>query len=235
MSSLTPAEKAKAYFLRHEADRAAGNTIRLHGPCITISRETGAGANNVCDSLMQFFDTQYPPGECPWAVFDKNLIDKVVEDHKLPERIKGYLSEEKFSALNTLMNEMLGLHPPMVKLIHKTAETIMQLSQMGYCVIVGRGANLITATVPKAIHVRLIAPYESRVQHMKDFYYMSTKQAEDFIKSEDANRRKYVETHFHKNPDDPHLYHLIINTGVLSFDQAARCIGNYALEVDRRE
>lgn len=227
MTTESSCEKARMYVERHAADHLSGRMKYFDGPCITISRETGAGANFVCDELMQLFEEKYPEGDCPWAVFEKNIIDMVIEDHNLPGKIKEYLGEQTYATMNTVMKEILGLHPPLITLHRQTTETILKLAYIGNCIIVGRGANLITARLKKAVHIRLIASYEHRLEHMKQHYTMDTKTAEQFIKEEDTKRRKYIETYFHKSAEDPHSYDLVINTGKISFAGAAKIIAAY--------
>jgi len=48
--------------------------------------------------------------------------------------------------------------------------------------------------------------------------------AQKLAESEDLARRRYVKQFFNKNVDDPLLYHLTINTDLLSIDAAARII-----------
>ena len=46
----------------------------------------------------------------------------------------------------------------MLVLVHKTAKTILQLAEMGNVIIIGRGANVVTAHMNNIFHVRLVAP-----------------------------------------------------------------------------
>jgi cytidylate kinase len=55
---------------------------------------------------------------------------------------------------------------------------------------------------------------------------MSRKAARNFIQREDAGRQRYLKKYFNARVDDPLLYHLIINTGLVSYDEAARMIAD---------
>lgn len=212
-------EKAKKYIITHT--RQAGSAHK-GGPCITLSRETGSGADRVSDELIKFF----LPYNREFTLFDKNLIDKILQDHDLPEKLKQYLEEDKYSAVKSLMNEVLGIHPPTEVLFRKISETIIHLAEMGNVIIVGRGANIITAKMENSFHVRLIAPLEMRIKNMMTYYHMDIKQATEFVKKEDEKRRKYIHTHFYKEISDPTLYHLTINAQSLSNEEIAAIIGN---------
>jgi cytidylate kinase len=52
----------------------------------------------------------------------------------------------------------------------------------------------------------------------------SEKEALAHIKKEDENRRQYLKSYFHADIDDPLLYHMIINTDLLTHEGAAYLI-----------
>ncbi len=132
------------------------------GPCITISRQTGAAAGEISDLLIDILKSRTKNRKSEWAVFDKNLIEKVIEDHKLPEKLSDYLTEEKHSFLNSIMNELFGIHPSPFRLVYKTTKTILQLAQIGNCIIVGRAANIILRKMDNTYHIRIIAPLKKK-------------------------------------------------------------------------
>ncbi len=220
MKVLGTFEKARLYIESHAKDSETG-ARKPGGPCITISRETGSGAERIGEKIIHFFDEH----GISLTLFDKNLIEKVLEENHLPLKYSQYFPEEKLKPIKTLMNEMLGIHPPVVKVLHKTNETILELCRMGYVIIVGRAANVISAKLPNAIHVRLVAPLEVRIKNMESFYNMTHKEAVDFIKKEDAARADYVRINYNRAIDDPTLYHLVLNMGVLKLEEAAEIIG----------
>lgn len=163
---------------------------------------------------------------CEWTFFDKLLIEKILEDHNLPKQLSDFMKEDKYSNISSVVNEILGLHPSKWTLLHKTTETILQLARMGNVVIVGRAANIITSKLTNVFHVRLVAPIENRIQKIMKNYSMGEKEAEEFIKREDHSRKNYVKSNFCKDIEDTHLYHTILNTGLMSYEEAARTIGD---------
>jgi hypothetical protein len=165
-----------------------------------------------------------------WAFFDRNLIEKVLEDHNLPKQITEFMHEGKYKHLNSVVYEMLGLKPAEWTLVHKTTDTILQLARMGNVVIVGRGAHIITAKLKNTFHVRLIASLEKRVEHIKDLMDMNEKEALNYIKKEDENRKKYLKSHFHVDADDPLLYHMTVNTDLLTHKGTAYLIAEAVVQ-----
>src|SRR5208282_291387 len=45
---------------------------------VTISRQTGCGALVVAEKLAHYLQEHSPGNACPWMVFDRNLMDKVL-------------------------------------------------------------------------------------------------------------------------------------------------------------
>jgi cytidylate kinase len=223
-------EKAKLYIESHSRDSDQIHSCIKQGPCITISRETGAGADKVSDALVEFFQVFSEGNAIPWTVFDKNLIEKILEDHHLPQKLSQYFIEDKLSELKSMVNELLGIHPHIGVLIHTTSRTILQLAQKGNVIIVGRAANLITAKLNNTFHIRLIAPFEKRVRHIEDIYNLNNRDAVEFVKREDLARKHFVKSYFNKDVNDPLLYHMVINTGLIPYKKAARMIGLAVLE-----
>jgi hypothetical protein len=222
-------EKAKKYIESQQRNSADRNKI-THGPCITISREVGAGGDAVSERVCELLQKQRRHEQVKWTVFDKNLIEKVIEDHNLPEKLSEYLEEDKINEINSMVSELLGLHPPVWLLVHKTAQTILQLATIGNVIIVGRGSNLVTAQMDNVFHVRLVAPMGDRIRHIEDIFNLSRKEAIARIKKDDRIRKQYLQHHYHKNIDDKFLYHIIINTHLLPYDEAAEMISAHVIK-----
>lgn len=224
MLTLGAYEKCKRYIESHSKESKEITYKREQFPCITISRQTGAGSYEVSERLIKILDKETKESEQRWTYFNKELISKVIEDHNLPEIVSNYLAETKYQHLTDAVYELLGVKPSDWTLLHKTTETILQIARMGKAIIVGRGGNVITSKLPNAFHIRLIAPIENRIQHVREIFGYSKAKAIEHIEREDKSRKKYLKTHFFRDPDDPTLYHLILNTGLLNYDEAAKTI-----------
>ncbi len=73
-------------------------------------------------------------------------------------------------------------------------------------------------------HVRLVGSLERRVKRLQELYGLSSKAALELAYREDLGRRRYLKKYFNKDIDDPLLYHLVINTDLISYREAARMI-----------
>ena len=137
---------------------------------VTISRQAGCGALVVAEKLAHYLQGHPAGNACPWVVFDRNLMDKVLEDHNLPACLAKFLPEDRISELEDLMADVFGVHPPATTVLQQTAETMLKLAEAGNVILIGRGANIVTARLPHVLHVRLVAPLEDRIEHAHEAY-----------------------------------------------------------------
>jgi hypothetical protein len=196
---------------------------------VTLSRQTGSGAWRVAQCLARLLDRRVPDPELKWTVFDKELVEKVLADHHLPQKLAEFMPEDRVSMLEDMMTELLGLHPPSWTLFHATVETILKLAELGHVILIGRGANVVTAKLPHVIHVRLVGSLERRVERVMADRGLDRKQALEFIEKEDRGRARYLREHFKAEIDDPLLYDLILNTDRISCELAAELIAEALL------
>ncbi|HZW40626.1 MAG TPA: cytidylate kinase-like family protein [Ignavibacteriaceae bacterium] len=222
-------EKAKHYLMSQSRTEQQQSVPH---PCITISRQTGAGADILSKYLLDYYNNNRMSEENEWIVYDKNIIEKVIEDHHLPKAISELLNEEKHSHIQTLLNDLLGV-PNSYSLVHKTSQTLMQLAKIGNCIIIGRGSNIVTAGLDNVVHIRLIASKEDRIKHVMDLYKMSKSGAEDFMLKEDNLRRKYLQVSFRKDIEKPENYHMVLNTSMLSMNECRELVVKLTSDIIR--
>lgn len=224
MLAMGAYEKCKRY-IESQSNRTADKDRKKEiFPCITISRQTGSGSYEVSERLIKILDSKSKESDQKWTYFNKELIQKVIEDHNLPKIVSDYIAESKYSHINDAVYELLGVKPSDWTLIQRTTETVLQIGRMGKAIIVGRGGNIITSKLPNAFHIRLVAPLEKRIEHVKQVFGFTRDKALEYITKEDKARNHYLKTHFFHSADDVTLYHIILNTGLLSYDQAAEII-----------
>jgi cytidylate kinase len=196
--------------------------------CVTVSRQSGCGAHVFAEELAALLQSRLPHGAAPWTIFDRTLVEAVLQDHHLPSRLAAFMPEDKVSQLHDIIEDLFSLHPPTETLVRQTSETILRLAELGNVIILGRGANIITAQLPQVLHVRLIGSVEQRVNHLQFFDKLSRKDALARIEREDGGRRRYLKRYFGRDIDDPLDYHLVINTDWVALRRAAAIAGDLA-------
>ena len=100
----------------------------------------------------------------------------------------------------------------------------MRLAHLGNVILVGRGANFITAKLQPSVHVRFVAPLEERIAHVAQRYHLTPTEAAAFTRKADQGRRRYVKRYFRADITDPLNYTLTINTGRINYLSAAHVI-----------
>jgi hypothetical protein len=166
-------------------------------------------------------------------VFDRNLMAKVLEDHHLPARLVKFLPEDARNAVDDVLDELLGLHPPAWIIAHQSIETILNLVRAGNVILVGWGANAVASKLPNVFHVRLVASLERRIARIQARERLDRKDALAFIERSDRGRARYVRRYFHREVADVLLYGLVINTDHFSDAEVVRLVGDAVLNRQR--
>ncbi len=196
---------------------------------VTLSRQAGAGAWIVARELAARLDQRAPAEDVKWTVFDKELVEHVLENHNLPKKLVSFMPEDRVSMLEDMVTELLGLHPPSWNLVRATSDTILRLAAVGNVILIGRGANVITMKLPHMVHVRLVGSLEKRIERVMEYLKLERKAAVEFVEKADRGHHRYLREHFKVEIDNPLLYDLIINTDRVTCEQAAELIAEMLL------
>jgi CMP/dCMP kinase len=94
----------------------------------------------------------------------------------------------------------------------------------GHVVIVGRGGQVLLHDHRDVLHVRVVAPLEQRIVYVMRREGVTRDEARSRVQVKDQDRHRYLQNVHRQRPDDPRLYDLTINTGVLSLDQVVDLI-----------
>ena len=101
---------------------------------------------------------------------------------------------------------------------------IVELAKNGMIVIRGRGSQFILKDFPGVFHVLIVAPTSSRVKRAMDSFHLDEESAKRQIKRSDDNHREFNKRYFHAETENLLDYDLVINTRVITFENAARTI-----------
>jgi cytidylate kinase len=116
-------------------------------------------------------------------------------------------------------------------MVKQTAETLLQLAELGSVILIGRAGNIVTARLPHVLHIRLVAPLEERIERICHDDRKTPAEARRFCLEEEQARARYLKTYFRADINDPMHYHLVINTSRVGYDNAARVIGDATLQL----
>ncbi|MHB8435720.1 MAG: cytidylate kinase-like family protein [Acidimicrobiales bacterium] len=82
-------------------------------------------------------------------------------------------------------------------------------------VILGRGAAIVLAKHPRALHVRLDGPLEARIAQAMDLGGIDERNARRDQRQTDIARHRYIHRLYHADVADHRLYHLWIDATAL--------------------
>jgi cytidylate kinase len=208
---------------------------------VTVSREYGSGGGEVAARLAQ---------RLGWRLVDHEVIAQVARELAIPEtevevhdeniegRISRILRRMRLSASGGFATPVAGAQlgapflaastpPPATgELAYQdTMRHVVQVAaSTGHVVIVGRGGQVILAGQRDVLHVRLVAPLEQRIAYVMRREGLNEAAARTRIREKDRARARYMQTLYHCNHEDPHLYDLVLNTGLLDLDNAVGLI-----------
>jgi cytidylate kinase len=194
------------------------------GPAITVSTQMGAGANEMAKRLAALLQKWEPGGNAPWTVFNRQLLEQVLEEHHLPKRLSQLMTEDRRSYFDDVADEFMGLRPPSWDMIPKIIQSVRHLVDMGHVILVGRGASSITSGMINVFHVRLIGSMERRIERVQKRESLSASEAARLITKTDRGLARYLKAHFHTNIDDNLQYDLVINTDHIPLSDTAELI-----------
>ncbi|SPE57131.1 putative cytidylate kinase [Verrucomicrobia bacterium] len=221
----TAVDKAQSFVASQFASRRAfpPHPTGTEGPAVTISHQSGSGAQEVADLLAELLK-QADPGALPWTVLDRQLIERALAEHQWPPHLLKKIPEDKRSYLDDVLDDLFGLRPPSWVLVPQIVETMRRLAEAGHVVLIGHGATIITRRLANVFHARLVAPLATRISRVQASHNLTAEAANDFVETEDRGRRRYVRANFHARLEDELLYDVVVNTEHLACADAAAII-----------
>lgn len=108
---------------------------------------------------------------------------------------------------------------------------LLEACVQGCLVYHGLAGQFLLRGLAGVLRVRLIAPLETRIQMLMEAHHrMGRRTAEDFIRSVDAERRRWVKLTYGEDVEDPSLYDLTVNLRTLSPASACATIAEAAAQ-----
>ncbi len=205
---------------------------------ITVSRQAGSGgdeiAARVCDLLSyRYFDKQVmieaaaAAGLCEAEVVDFSEDHYKVQDflsrllRSRPRTVRQVLVREE---AHKLIDTLTAREMDEARCVDLIRYAITSVYEQGDMVIVGRGGQAVLHNKPGVLHVRIIAPLEQRILRLREQGVSGVSELKLTIADRDRASAEYLKRFFGISWDDPALYHMILNTGLLDLDAAAGII-----------
>lgn len=202
---------------------------------ITIARQCGSGGAEIGRILARRGNLHY---------LNHEIIDKVAQrlgvavaqvesqDEQTEGPLNYVLEALNTSSLFTLNYSkiLLDKHVNPTSLTYEhayfrlTQRIVLEMTSTGNTVIIGRGSQFLLRGLPRVLHIYVFAPLPRRIENVMHYAHLTREQAREYIKRRDDATANYLRYHYGSDGTQPELYHLLINTGLFSFDTAADLI-----------
>ena len=202
---------------------------KASGPVITISRAFGCPANLCATDLAEILTKIDGEGKEPWKVISKEILEKAAMELGLtPEKIEFVFKFEKRSAVDEILEALSSkYYKSERKIRNKIREVILEIGKQGRVIIVGRAGVAILKDIPNSLHVKLIAPFEYRVDGVCRRHEISHNEARKLTEEMDKKRRQ-LRSEFAGRKIDYVDYDLIFNCKTLTSDEVVGLIAKTA-------
>jgi len=188
------------------------------GPLITISREVGTNGVKLANLIALRLNTRNP--EKQWRVISKEVFHHSAKELQMePEKVrKNMYKSEKF-AMDDILKAFYDKNYKSNQTISKTmSRVILQIATDGYCIIVGRAGHIIAQEIKHALHLRLVAPIEYRIDTIMHNNHLDHDGALKFINKVDKERMAFRKALFKEDPSHE-LFDAILNRAAYTDDE----------------
>lgn len=174
---------------------------------ITISRETGSLGEEITQELSRRLD-----------------LPVITRDMVLKQWFTGVASKHELHMLTESPAFFQTASSDGMSFAALLENRLQEYVSRNPAIIVGLGAQIIFASHPEALHVKITAPLQVRTHRVMNTHSLGEKDAERFLELTDRKHRRYISTLYDREWSDPALYHLILNTGLLNIAEAVAAL-----------
>ncbi|MBP8989382.1 MAG: cytidylate kinase-like family protein [Clostridia bacterium] len=176
-------------------------------PILTISRQMASYGDEIAEAIARKTGWELLTRETVLQRFFEPITSKN-EYHLLKTSARAFRAEsEKGPTYRTILEDSLK-----------------DFAADHSAVMIGFGSQVIFSANPDAVHLRIIAPEEIRIERVAELYRVSKENAARIVSTADKKHRRFVSTVFGVNSSDPELYDLILNTADLTVEACTATI-----------
>ena len=203
---------------RDEAREALKNAASMGGPLITISREVGCDAVGLAEKIAIRFNSKHP--KTKWKVISKEIYQETAEELQMdPKEVFKILHKSEKFAFEKVLKAFSDKHYVSEAKIEKTIkEVILHNAINGHSIMVGRAVHIIARDIKRALHLRLVAPIEYRINSIMENNKLNRNDAIEYINKVDKERKAYRKSLLKDNPQYK-LYNITFDRSVFTDEE----------------
>ncbi len=190
-------EKFFDYFDERYRQSVLSSPASEDGPVITISRLTGCDARETAAAIVEKLNSIHKTKKWRWV--DKDIIFSIAKELNIDtQRVESYYKGIKLSNLSEMIMAFSGGFVSDLRVKKAIRDVVLTICKEGHIVLVGRGGVSIAHNVKNSLHVRLVAPFEWRVDNVMKKKEMSMDIARKFVTDTDEKRDDLIRTFLEK-------------------------------------
>ncbi len=200
--------------LKEDNSFEKGNSITA-GPVITISREVGCNGLKLAKLIAARLNS--PKQKHDWQVLSKEIFHQSATELNMESKdVRRVFKQSEKYAFDEILKAFSNKNFKSEQKIIKTVIKVVHSSAInGYSIIVGRAGHIIARDIENAIHIRLIAPLDYRVQTIQENNGLNREESIQFIKKVEKERIAFRKAIYDKNLHEE-LFDFTINRASFS-------------------
>lgn len=183
---------------------------------ITIGREFASNGHKIGELVAEKLGAK---------LYDKESLAEEAKKTDMYEELKSFYEEQP---VNSLLYVIATSSYNGGKQGKVPFEFIRQIAAREDCVIIGRCGNYILRDNPDAVNVFIHAPLEKRIERIVKDHGISHAKAQRMLEREDKEREGFHTYYADERWNVANGYHLCIDSSVLSDEDAAEMIIDFA-------
>ena len=177
------------------------------GPVITVSRLTGSGGRTLATLLAERLELEF---------HDYSIVEKIAKDQNLSDAAVEQLDEKSVNPVNLWVQSLLRQRNFMQSQYKSVlTKIIKELAEIGSCVFLGRGANLILGH-EATLRIRVVASMSYRMERVRQKTGAGKIETRAILEESDHNREEFVRKVFNIDTGQPQNFDLIFNADRIS-------------------
>jgi len=195
-------------------DRREPVEKRFH-PYLTVSRQAASAGAEVARLVGD---------RLGWSVLDRELVEILATQLKVSPDMLTLLDETRANwiadTLYALVDSRLVLQDSYVALLGRI---LLACIADRSAVVVGRGANFLLPP-QHGIRLRTVAPEAFRVEYLMRQKELDRRAAVRHLREIEAQRTDFIRHHFHADPDDVHVYDMVLDISAFGIEGSAELV-----------
>ncbi len=177
---------------------------------ITISREMGSGGIPIVQQAAE---------KLGYRLIDGEAIENIAPKYGLTREVLTQI-DEKPPAFIEHLDRQIELGMNRIQLL------VLEQALQGDVILYGRGGQDLLNGIENVLRVRVIAPFDLRVERWAEREWIDPDLAYTLVRKSDQQRAGFIKYYYDRDWDDPIHYDLVINTAKLSLETAVQMIAD---------